>query len=610
VGAYHRGALTALALLFPALLASYRLTRPLTGAARGCAMAVATLALLTGASLFLGAMGLLANVPLILCSLAGAGLLAARPVGSDPSEPPGTVGFAHALPLLLAVTPLAVNGLLALLSPPTNWDSLAYHLPFVLHWYGGAPLTAIPQLSHYPGQVAYFPGGGELCWLWAAFAWRSDFAFGLINHGFLALGALALYGITRALGVRPSIALATAAIYLTLPIHFLGLLGTANVDLYLTFALLAGLLLALDVRARERCPALAVAAMALLPGIKLSGLWLLPAALWLAWRAGLRLHAIRALCLILCLGGFWYGRNAVLTGNPIYPLPVRILGLELLHPGPLGQMDAFANRAHSPGALRELAEALWGGLGPVSLCLPLALLFQLVRFRHDALHREWAVLTALLGLSWIWLPGTGVLIDYNLRYLLPAVALALVALGVVVEKLSLSDNAVVALGSLCVSQQLLMVAPHTQAPLPWMALAVLALLASASLVRFPLPGIVGLYALGLWAFTTHFRPELRLDYFLKNYHGGLMVPVAHWVEGLPAGRRIAAAGSLPPYYLWGQDFQHKVVQLQEKPDLLVMTRIRDTASFPAEDARLKADPAHFEPLWADPFVHVYRVRAP
>jgi hypothetical protein len=74
----------------------------------------------------------------------------------------------HPLELLLLATVLGLTGLIAWLSPPTNFDAMSYQLPRVMHWFQQG------TLEHYPTsnlrQLAYGPGAAY--WqvqLWALF---------------------------------------------------------------------------------------------------------------------------------------------------------------------------------------------------------------------------------------------------------------------------------------------------------------------------------------------------------------------------------------------------------------------------------------------------------
>jgi hypothetical protein len=63
----------------------------------------------------------------------------------------------------------------------------------------------------------------------------------------------------------------------------------------------------------------------------------------------------------LVSGGFWYFRNALLTGNPLYPLEVRLLGRTLFHGWYLP--EAMANSQY------YLPFAEWRGLGDILLAV-------------------------------------------------------------------------------------------------------------------------------------------------------------------------------------------------------------------------------------------------
>lgn len=129
--AWHLGLLRAALLVAPALYAGWRTTRALAGLPRMLAVAVVALAELTAVTLVAGLAGMLslgALVSLQLAVLAPVVWLS-RGHSIAPAE-----RMALGAPLAVALSALAISLARALLAPPLNWDSLAYHLPFAVDW--------------------------------------------------------------------------------------------------------------------------------------------------------------------------------------------------------------------------------------------------------------------------------------------------------------------------------------------------------------------------------------------------------------------------------------------------------------------------------------------
>jgi hypothetical protein len=126
----------------------------------------------------------------------------------------------------------------------------------------------------------------------------------------------------------------------------------------------------------------------------------------------------------LVTGGLWYAKNAVQTGNPVYPLLVNVFGGETRTP----QRNAQWRAAHRPPnyAPRDLVERVkrtalsseW--LSPVML--PLVAIWLLARARRGMSHLELLLLVLFVFVWLAWWLCTHRL-DRFLTPLLPVVAL-------------------------------------------------------------------------------------------------------------------------------------------------------------------------------------------
>jgi 4-amino-4-deoxy-L-arabinose transferase-like glycosyltransferase len=249
----------------------------------------------------------------ILLALAGAPALRRARLGrlrlGSPAE--------RALALLLAAA-LALD-LVAASAPPTSADALKYHL-------------ALPSLWLRAGSI------GDVFSVWESF---NPFGIEMLYGQGLALGggpcasavggilavlaAAAVYGLGRELGAGTRLAGLAAAALLVLEGVFTWSATSVFVELGLTFfvVLAAWYALRFSRRGAARDLVWAGAMAGAAAGTKYVGLqaWVLvaPLALLALRRRHLR-AAAGALGAAALLGGPWYLKNAIVAGNPVYPL--------------------------------------------------------------------------------------------------------------------------------------------------------------------------------------------------------------------------------------------------------------------------------------------------
>jgi hypothetical protein len=198
-----------------------------------------------------------------------------------------------------------------------------YHIPMVDSWLQAGALS-VPGSS-----VWYNAGNSELLGLWAVAPFSGDFWIPLSGLPACVLLGLGIYQLSGQAGIRPILRHATTA----------AVLGTSVVETQLTSiendVAGAGLFVAAVVyslrfakSAHTADAAFAGMAIGLLAGVKYYALGYavvcscapLPI---LVRRQGWRSAGVWLLCVavgVLALGGYWYLRNFLLTGTPVYPL--------------------------------------------------------------------------------------------------------------------------------------------------------------------------------------------------------------------------------------------------------------------------------------------------
>jgi Dolichyl-phosphate-mannose-protein mannosyltransferase len=215
-------------------------------------------------------------------------------------------------------------------------DGPIYHLYFAARWWkaGRLFLVATPFGEN---AATYFPAVGDLWYTWLMVGWGGDRLARVGQAPFLMASAMAAYAIARRLGAdRSSALIATCWFASTSPL----LLFTfePNVDsIFIAGYLLAAYFFLRYALADDGPGSLILGGLAAggALGSKAIGVVFVPILLLLAvlsvvWRGGSRRDRATALGMIvlapMVMAGYWYGRNALLTGNPLYPLQFEAFG--------------------------------------------------------------------------------------------------------------------------------------------------------------------------------------------------------------------------------------------------------------------------------------------
>lgn len=308
---------------------------------------------------------------------------------------------------------------IAYLMPPYANDALWYHLTTVAGWLQNGRIDS----SEFSIWSTVYPYNGELLFTWPALLLGSDTFVDAVQLPFAVVGAVAVGGIGRTVGLSRRGAVAAGCLFLLAPV-VLSQTTASYVDLIFIAFFLAALHFLLRFLAELRADAggtsrahlfLAGLAGGLALGTKSLGvvyvgvLTLLLAGHLLAAVARGRASAsslARLLILfvipVLALGSYHYLETWVRFGNPFYPVRVAAFGLELFDGRSL---DWFLATPIRPGPWREV----WGqwrtdyfflvqprfhaysyddrtsGLGPLwsYLGLPLLLVFALRLYRTN-----------------------------------------------------------------------------------------------------------------------------------------------------------------------------------------------------------------------------------
>ncbi len=263
---------------------------------------------------------------------------------------PALARWAAGLAVALAAWAAWDLGIAALTAPvqPVS-DAPIYHLYFAVRWWKAATLARVPT-PFGDSAAPYFPANADVWFTWLILPFGRETLAKLGQAPFLPLAMTALFALARELGVRPIAALVPACVWGS-GTGVLVNATVANADLVMaTWYLVAVLFLVRHARSRcagdLACAGLAAGAalgtktvaVLFVPWLVLAGLVLVfrrgsgaggPGLTPARARARWGLCALFGVCLILPCG-YWYARNLLDTGNPLYPLRVELAGHTLL----------------------------------------------------------------------------------------------------------------------------------------------------------------------------------------------------------------------------------------------------------------------------------------
>lgn len=268
--------------------------------------------------------------------------------------------------LSFVLVKLAIN----LVNPPFGWDDLNYHFTFPVEWIKHANLDNPITINDDPAPT-YYPINGSLLYLWLIFPLKNVFIADIGQFPFFILSILSVYSLSKKLGLTREYAFYASGIFFLIP-NFFRQLDIAYVDV-----MVAGLFLAsfIFLYSKDSLLTLKKALMfslslGLLIGVKsvalpYSILLAIPF-IYLCLRNSKSLGAywLVFILIIVGLGGFIYIRNLMDTGNPLYPLDLRLFNCEIFK----GVIDSQVWRAHFSSKDYSLIKDLFHeGLGAQTL---------------------------------------------------------------------------------------------------------------------------------------------------------------------------------------------------------------------------------------------------
>ncbi|MFH0738958.1 MAG: hypothetical protein V2A59_03760 [Candidatus Omnitrophota bacterium] len=556
-----------------------------------------------------------------------------------------------------------------LVNPPFGWDDLNYHFTFPVEWLKHGNLNNPITIFDDPSP-SYYPINGSLLFFWLILPLKNVFLADLGQLPFFILAVLAAYGLARKMGLNKELSFSAAGLFFLVP-NFFKQLKIAYIDVMVAALFLIALNYLFLLRKEFSLRNILIYSMGLglLLGTKTialpySLLLFAPFVYYVAKNLNKAYLLLISLVAIISLGGFTYIRNFLEVGNPLYPLNLKVMGIDIFK----GAIDNSIYAAHFKQEDFALSKLLFHeGLGAgalififpaVFLSLPLALLK-----RRKGLHLilAYSLLLPLL----IYLAYRFVIPLPNSRYLYPLLGVGLVCGFYTARLLNIPKLIINILTGICVLASIPELARRQELVVSLVLAAALFFLLPYLIKFLPrlfAPSII-VILLGLVILNNDYIKNEYPRYIkMERYSGFWPDATRAWylLNNNTSGNNIAYAGRPVPFplygssfknnvyyvsvnsqdpaklhyfqnsrYIWSYDFkdQHKNLEeqgnyrsgadyniwltnlLKRNTDYLFIYSLHQTKDieFPLEDNWAKSNPGKFNQVFANNTIRIYKV---
>ncbi len=249
-----------------------------------------------------------------------------------------------------------VKAFFNLINPPMIPDSLQWYLAYPATWikagnldnpffvFGASPIVNPGTLE--TGAMSYYPINPELFYAWLMLPLRNAFLADLGEAPFYIAGIIAIYSILRRYNVNYKMALLSGFLWALIPNIFKQLRTGSLIDVICSvlFLLVFYTLLLFRRNFTAKNAILFGISIGLLIGSKITNfVWLAaftPFICYMLFKGvkenkvpfsrGLWFAGIVALMVVL-FGGFMYIKNYIFTGNPLFPVSLKIFGFNIFN---------------------------------------------------------------------------------------------------------------------------------------------------------------------------------------------------------------------------------------------------------------------------------------
>lgn len=462
-----------------------------------------------------------------------------------------------------------------LVNSPFGWDDLNYHFTFPVEWLKQGNLDTPITIFDDPSP-SYYPINGSLFFLWLILPLKNVLLADLAQVPFFILAFLSCYGISRKMGLDKEYSFYATALFMLIP-NFFKQLQIAYVDVMTAslFLVCLNYLFLLNKKFSAVNTFIFSLSLGLLLGVKTiaipySILLSFPFLYLLIKNKSKSYFLFFSLLIILLSGGFSYIRNFIATGNPLYPLELRLFGRQILR----GVMETYVYRAHFKIEDYSLSKLLFHeGLGIQStiFILPAVFLALPAAFLKKKKQLDFNSAYFLALPFFIYLAYRYIIPLANTRYLYPLLGIGMVTAFYTLKILNLPRRPIRILVIICIMASI----PELARRQELAASAILMLLLfffffplikfirKNNFIRNPLVISVFLY-LGFFFLILGERFYEINEYpsYVKMVkYSGFWPDAAKawlWLNNNTQGNNIAYAGRPVPFPLYGTEFKNSV----------------------------------------------------
>ncbi|GBE06103.1 hypothetical protein BMS3Abin10_01747 [bacterium BMS3Abin10] len=361
---------------------------------------------------------------------------------------------------------------LAYLFPSYGWDALWYHLPIVGNILQRGAIEEEAVSFSINLFINIFPKNIELFFLWNTIFLNSDIIMDMSQLFFTITGVLTIYSIAVKLKIKEEYAIYSSLLFFFTPVIILqSTMNYVDIAVSVLFLIAINFLMRDDREKRTTPVLLSGLATGILLGSKGSGpifLIVLSAAILIHELTGyfnlvkprsnlssnipdkkcrngfvkdsLITYMVNFMPAVLLLGGYWYIKNWMLYGNPVYPMEVSFFNITLFKGLYGGIIDS------APGILDKLPWLqglfyVWlerveyylydsglSGFGPMWFILYLPSLVFSIVYAIKWKRYNFLFIGAILIVTFLLYPR-----NWNTRYVIFIVGLGALSFGLVLE---------------------------------------------------------------------------------------------------------------------------------------------------------------------------------
>lgn len=353
---------------------------------------------------------------------------------------------------------LITKFLTALKSVPLEYDAMVYHLPIIGQWLQTGSLINV-YYTAFAGPLGYYPSNFDLFYLWSALPFRNDIFMNFLNIPLFVILGITIYAIAREWKCSRNISICFSTVLLSMPV-FLDQAATIFVDVFFTTTFAISLYFLQKIAAsnnnQKEYALLFGLSLGLFMGTKYLGIVyaIIPLMIFFIihiarkqliknWRS----IAITAIG-IFTTGSFFYLRNWLNAGNPLFPVEIKIAGTTIFE-GYRGVSEGLYDSsliAHLPNitTFKQMISGFytmtnWPGMIACTSFLITVILFiyvVIVKSKRDIITAGTILFSGIL-MAYFYIRSPYSYRDFmgNIRYAMPFLAIGVINIAYLGNKI-------------------------------------------------------------------------------------------------------------------------------------------------------------------------------